>query len=51
VDWPDSKGLNEWERKALELAGEQSKLARGDRGQGVALEDVPWALRACGPSR
>ena len=26
MDWPDSKGLNEWERKALELAGEQSKL-------------------------
>jgi hypothetical protein len=26
VDWADSKGLNEWERKALELSGERSKL-------------------------
>jgi hypothetical protein len=26
VDWPDSKGLNEWERKALELAEERSRL-------------------------
>ena len=26
VDWADSKGLNEWERKALELAGERSQL-------------------------
>jgi hypothetical protein len=26
VDWPDSKGLNEWERKALELAEERSQL-------------------------
>jgi hypothetical protein len=26
VDWADSKGLNEWERTALELAGERSKL-------------------------
>ena len=26
VDWADSKGLNEWERKALELAEERSKL-------------------------
>jgi hypothetical protein len=25
-DWADSKGLNEWERKALELAEERSKL-------------------------
>ena len=24
VYWPDSKGLNEWERKALELAEERS---------------------------
>ncbi len=27
VDWADSKGLNEWERKALELSEERSKLA------------------------
>jgi hypothetical protein len=27
VDWTDSKGLNEWERKALELSEERSKLA------------------------
>ena len=27
VDWTDSRGLNEWERKALELSGERSKLA------------------------
>ena len=26
VDWPESKGLNEWERKALELAEERSQL-------------------------
>ena len=27
VDWTDSKGLNEWERKALELPEERSKLS------------------------
>jgi hypothetical protein len=27
VDWADSKGLNEQERKALELAEERSKLS------------------------
>ena len=37
VDWTDSRGLNEWERKALELSEEQSKLTTasalsGDRG-------------------
>jgi hypothetical protein len=26
VDWTDSKSLNEWERKALELAEERSQL-------------------------
>jgi len=26
VDWADSKGLSEWERKALKLSGERSKL-------------------------
>jgi hypothetical protein len=26
VDWPDSKALNEWERKAVELAEERSQL-------------------------
>jgi hypothetical protein len=26
VDWADSKGLNHWERKALELSEERSKL-------------------------
>jgi hypothetical protein len=26
VDWADSKGLNEWERTALELAEERSQL-------------------------
>ena len=26
VDWSDSKGLNEWEHKALELAEERSQL-------------------------
>jgi hypothetical protein len=26
VGWPYSKGLNEWERKALELAEERSQL-------------------------
>ena len=26
VDWPDSKGLNQWDRKALELAEERSQL-------------------------
>jgi len=27
VDWADSKGLNQWERTALELAGERSRLS------------------------
>jgi hypothetical protein len=27
IDWADSKGLNQWEHQALELAEEQSKLA------------------------
>jgi hypothetical protein len=27
VDWADSKGLNEWERKALELSEERSRLS------------------------
>jgi hypothetical protein len=26
VNWPDSKGLNQWERTALELAEERSQL-------------------------
>lgn len=26
VDWADSKGLNEWERRALELSEERSKI-------------------------
>ena len=26
IDWADSKGLNKWERKALELADERSQL-------------------------
>ena len=26
IDWADSKGLNEWERRALELSEERSKL-------------------------
>jgi hypothetical protein len=26
VDWADSKGLNQWQRKALELTEERSKL-------------------------
>jgi hypothetical protein len=26
VDWADSKGLNEWERKALELSEERNQL-------------------------
>lgn len=26
VDWPDSKALNEWERKAPELAEERNQL-------------------------
>jgi hypothetical protein len=26
VDWGDSKGLNEWERKALELTDERNRL-------------------------
>ena len=26
VDWADSKGLNQWVRKALELSEERSKL-------------------------
>ncbi len=27
VDWADSKGLNEWERKALKLSEELSRLS------------------------
>jgi hypothetical protein len=26
IDWADSRGLNEWERKALELTEERSRL-------------------------
>ena len=29
VDWADSRGLSEWERTALELSEERSKLAYG----------------------
>ncbi len=29
VDWADSKGLYQWERKALELSEERSKLGHG----------------------
>jgi hypothetical protein len=29
VDWTDSKGLNQWECKALELTEERSKLRYG----------------------
>jgi hypothetical protein len=28
VDWTDSKGLNQWERKALEISEERSGLVR-----------------------
>jgi hypothetical protein len=27
IDWADSRGLNEWERKALELSEERSELS------------------------
>jgi hypothetical protein len=27
IDWAESKGLNEWERKALELSEERSELS------------------------
>jgi hypothetical protein len=27
MNWADSKGLNQWERKALELSEERSKLS------------------------
>jgi len=29
VDWADSKGLHQWERKALELSEERSELGCG----------------------
>jgi hypothetical protein len=32
VDWSDSKGLNQWERTALELAEERSQLGLALRG-------------------
>jgi hypothetical protein len=32
VDWHDSKGLNEFERQALELTEERSKLATPNTG-------------------
>jgi hypothetical protein len=36
VDWPDTKGLNEWERKAVELAEERSHLSIcGNKDQNV----------------
>jgi len=31
VDWPDSKGLNEWEHKALELAVIENDATLADR--------------------
>ena len=36
VDWTDSKGLNQWEHKALELSGERSKL-----GYGISYVEAP----------
>jgi hypothetical protein len=41
VDWPDSKGLNQWERAALELAEERS---RAFPRHAVAALDVGRAL-------
>ena len=29
VDWADSRGLNQWERNALELSEERSRLGYG----------------------
>jgi hypothetical protein len=40
VDWPDSKGLNQWERTALELAEERSQLSQ------AAASQVPRSNRA-----
>jgi hypothetical protein len=38
VDWADSKALNEWERKALELAkNEAGSRFVGDEHQGAAV--------------
>jgi hypothetical protein len=45
VDWADSKGLNEWERKALELSGERSKLSARWKRRPAGL--VPGVLSIC----
>jgi len=44
VDWADSKGLNQWEPKALELADERSKL-----GYGISYVETS-SSRIAGPS-
>ena len=36
VDWADSKGLNEWERRALDLSEEQSKIDGGIRVRAIS---------------
>jgi hypothetical protein len=40
VDWTDSKGLNEWERKALELSEERNKIDGSHRMPNRAALDV-----------
>jgi len=36
VDWEDSRGLNEWERQALDLSEERSQLAWNSVGSELA---------------
>jgi hypothetical protein len=40
VDWADSRGLNEFERTALELSGERSLLATRPEAESEAEADL-----------
>ena len=54
VDWTDSRGLNEWERTALELSGAQRRLAYGIstvRGPRVTNGLTAQAGRLCCPDQ
>lgn len=58
IDWADSKGLNQWERKALKLSEERSQLGYGigsgqrrqlrddSRGVGICQSGGTWAISA-----
>ena len=45
VDWADSKGLNEWERRALVLSEKRSRLLpRGEKDQGGIVAPIWEAM-------